>query len=251
MVYETSDVARFDYDPGTLQQLGLLIEPQRTNLYPYSQDAAQWNPSNITIVNNFSVAPDGTITGNKLTTTANSSFVRTGAVAVAPGNTYTLSSYYQNIEAGLARRFYNVTSGSELSAPALPIVGTPWAKISNSVLIPSGCTSAYFYPLYLNPGNGNGLEVTMAQVEPGADVTSYIKNPGSSSVTRAADTCVLTLPRTCDLLVQDRNGGEWRSGVPAGNYNLLPRNGSGYRVRKVTAYPLGVAATNPDWAVAA
>jgi hypothetical protein len=61
-------VARFDHDPVTTESLGLLIEEQRTNLVYYSEDFgnANWIKSNATNTSNTVIAPDGTLTGDKL-----------------------------------------------------------------------------------------------------------------------------------------------------------------------------------------
>jgi hypothetical protein len=64
----TDNVARFDHNPTTGESLGLLIEEQRTNLFTYSEqfDDAAWIKTNATVTANTVVAPDGTLTGDKL-----------------------------------------------------------------------------------------------------------------------------------------------------------------------------------------
>ena len=59
---------RFDYDPVTLESVGLLIEESRTNLLTYSEqfDNAVWTKSNASITANAIIAPDGTLTADKL-----------------------------------------------------------------------------------------------------------------------------------------------------------------------------------------
>jgi hypothetical protein len=61
-------VARFDHNPITGESLGLLIEEQRTNLLTYSEDFsnAAWTKTNATISANTVVAPDGTLSADKL-----------------------------------------------------------------------------------------------------------------------------------------------------------------------------------------
>jgi hypothetical protein len=71
-----TNAPRFDHNPTTGESLGLLIEEQRTNLlFPYSEefDNAAWSKTRSSITSNTIVAPDGTLTGDKLVEdTANS-----------------------------------------------------------------------------------------------------------------------------------------------------------------------------------
>jgi hypothetical protein len=64
----SANVARFDHNPVTGESLGLLVEEQRTNLLLRSEefDNAYWLKSNATITSNTVIAPDGTLTGDKL-----------------------------------------------------------------------------------------------------------------------------------------------------------------------------------------
>jgi hypothetical protein len=63
-----SGVARFDHNPTTGESLGLLVEEQRTNELTYSEDFADasWTKTRSTIGSNTIIAPDGTLTGDKL-----------------------------------------------------------------------------------------------------------------------------------------------------------------------------------------
>lgn len=69
LVVETTDVARFDYDPVSLGLLGLLVEPQRTNSVRSSEDCtvsgSLYQIQNGSIVSNAGTAPDGAITADK------------------------------------------------------------------------------------------------------------------------------------------------------------------------------------------
>jgi len=75
----TDNVARFDHNPTTGESLGLLVEEQRTNLLTYSEafDDASWGKTRLSVTPNVVVAPDGTLTGDKLVedTTANNSHI--------------------------------------------------------------------------------------------------------------------------------------------------------------------------------
>ena len=66
-----ANVPRLNYDPSNPQDPHLLLEPQRINIYTYSQDLNQGNSlTNTTIDADSIVSPDGSLTGNKLTQTS-------------------------------------------------------------------------------------------------------------------------------------------------------------------------------------
>jgi hypothetical protein len=58
----STNVARFDYDPATLQPLGYLSEIQSTNAVVRSQalTGASWAASSLTVTDNAQTSPDGT-----------------------------------------------------------------------------------------------------------------------------------------------------------------------------------------------
>ena len=64
----SNNVPRIDHNPMTGECLGLLIEEQRTNLLPYSEqfDDAGWVKLQTTITPNTIVAPNGTLTASKI-----------------------------------------------------------------------------------------------------------------------------------------------------------------------------------------
>jgi hypothetical protein len=70
MVTETTNVARFTYNPVTLALRGLLNEPSRTNLALFSEDLANgsgWGNNHVTVTSNSLTAPDGNVTGDLIT----------------------------------------------------------------------------------------------------------------------------------------------------------------------------------------
>jgi hypothetical protein len=102
-------VARFDHNPTTFESLGLLIEEQRTNLLLRSEefDNASWNKVRSSITANTIVAPDGTLTGDKLVedTTASNTHSVNQFVTVSNATVYTFSFYAKAAERSLIRVF--------------------------------------------------------------------------------------------------------------------------------------------------
>ena len=79
-----NNLARVDYD-GTASSL--LVEPQRTNLIPYSEDFSQYTNSDTTDTANTVTSPDGTVNGTTLTASGSGSL---NHIITSP--TYTIAS---------------------------------------------------------------------------------------------------------------------------------------------------------------
>jgi hypothetical protein len=92
-----SGEARFDHDPVTGESKGLLIEEQRTNLFTYSEqfDDASWGKTRLSVTANAILAPDGTLTADKLVenTDNNSRSIGKNANASSVSSTVTGSVY--------------------------------------------------------------------------------------------------------------------------------------------------------------
>jgi hypothetical protein len=210
-----SGVARFDHNPTTFESLGLLIEEQRTNLLTYSEqfDNAAWTKNQSSITANTIVAPDGTLTGDKLVeNTANANHEVVSSVTITSSTTYTFSIYAKAAErtvievAGLglaAQGFtprFNLLTGAVTSAPSgssMTLVGNGWWRCI--VVVTASNTNAPIYRLFdtvtntpTYTGDGySGIYIWGADLEVGAFPTSYVKTE-AAQVTRSADVAVMT-----------------------------------------------------------
>ena len=212
-----SGVARFDNNPTTGESLGLLIEESRTNLLIYSSqfDDSAWTKTRSSTIANTIVAPDGTLTGDKLvedTTATNTHlmFVNTG-ITLSTGVAYTYTIYAKAAERSICRLgnndlsgvFFDLSAGTVTSVASgftgsIVSVGNGWYRLtatqtSNSnvngrlavTLASTGTTTSY-------TGDGySGIYIWGAQLELGAFATSYIPTV-ASQVTRAADAASMT-----------------------------------------------------------
>ena len=93
-----TNTARIDYSTGKGM---ILVEPQRTNLLLRSEefDNSYWSKNNLSVVPNSIIAPDGTLTADKLVENASDGlkYINRNAVGTS-NNQYTLSVYLKQGE---------------------------------------------------------------------------------------------------------------------------------------------------------
>jgi hypothetical protein len=215
-----NNVARFDHNPTTGESLGLLIEESRTNLQVYSEefDNAAWNKSATTITANTIIAPDGTLTGDKLVpdTLTSGKSVYDNAISMTSGTTYTGSCYIKKGEYEFAQLSFIAAShdllsyanfdltngtvgsaGSSVTNSSITDVGNGWYRCSITAPADATVSGGGFSILnvpsstasrveYMTGDGYSGIYIWGAQVEEGSFPTSYIKTTGSQ-VTRSKD----------------------------------------------------------------
>jgi hypothetical protein len=211
-----NNVARFDHNPVTGESLGLLIEEQRTNLLLRSEefDDAAWTKTRSTITANTIVAPDGTLTGDKIvegTDASTTRYVRASPTTVA-STAYSFSVYLKAAERTFARiqmpssgwgtttnAFINLTTGEITAGSEISVqnAGNGWWRLTvtktaatTSPVIDVGPAESIASAAYTGDGY-SGIYIWGAQLEAGAFPTSYIPTV-ASQVTRSADAASMT-----------------------------------------------------------
>lgn len=220
-----SGVPRIDHDPVTGECSGLLIEEQRTNLITYSEqfDTEAWSKVSMSISANATVAPDGTLTADKLVedTTASSIHFVNAANCSATSTTLTASVF---VKAGERTKFilqisnflnhaaafsFDLSAGTStnITAECTDYTGVTSTIISlnngwyRCILTATKGTanSSNFLTVSLVSGSSgiytgdgtSGLYLWGAQLEVGAFPTSYIPT-STAATTRAADAASVT-----------------------------------------------------------
>jgi len=204
-------VPRLDYSGSTP---AWLFEPQRTNLFTYSNDFgdSSWNKVNLTVSNSTVQSPFASGSATLLTATSETSNI--GKIITVPTSSYTTSYYLKYINqqyitivhegTPLAHTTFDLINGTKSSvggtagfgvSASIEPVNDGWYRTSltinvtqsNFPLLPVLWIGQY------NQTNNAGSQVYVggAQLESGSYATSYIPTT-TSTVTRNEDECYKT-----------------------------------------------------------
>jgi hypothetical protein len=205
-----------EFDPVTGECLGRSVWESRTNLLLRSEEFndGAWTKSDSTISGNQLIAPDGTLTADKLiasATTAAHEIVQSITPAAA---TYTLSFFakageYRYIQCSntlVGTQFINfdlvggVVGSSSVYTGTITSVGNGWFRCTATVASAGGAfgqrislittLTAVRRESFLGDGY-SGIYIWGAQLEAGAFATPYTPTV-ASQVTRLADSAVMT-----------------------------------------------------------
>lgn len=212
-----TDVPRLDWYNSNCPSL--LLEPQRSNLFSYSEDASQWNTARGTTTSNNIIAPNGELVGNlyEKTEDANEGYVYRNLTVSSVG-TYSVSVFfkYNNSQyvhfllwdgsSNGARVWFDIQNGVVGTSASFGITftasdfnienyGNGWYRCSAKYVVTGTDTTWQFR---VSPSGSNGVNNTDsgakfyffgAQIEQGSYPTSYIKTE-ASTITRLKDECI-------------------------------------------------------------
>lgn len=211
----SSNVPRLDYLGSTCPKL--LLEPQRTNLATYSEQANQYSLVRATIGSNVLASPDGTSNADSLIEDADNgahAFFSFGLT------TFTAAAYTASVFAKKGSRdwcalqiydgtqgftaYFNLNTGvaGSVGAGATSTItnyGNGWYRCTITATTAAGSTGGIaIYSAIANNSisyaGTNGLTAGYFygwQLELGAYATSYVKTE-AATVTRLADACIKT-----------------------------------------------------------
>jgi hypothetical protein len=205
-----SNVPRLDYLGSSCPRL--LLEPQRTNLATYSEQADQYTKVGATIGSNVAVSPDGYTNADSIIEDASNgphAFYNFGlgtftvqaytasVFAKKGGRDWFLLSFYDGTTDRIA--FFNLANGTagNVSAGAtstITSIGNGWYRCTITATAAATAGGIAIYSANANGASSyvgtNGLTAGYFygwQLEAGSYATSYIPTLAASSVTRVAD----------------------------------------------------------------
>ena len=171
---------RIDYSSGAG---ALLLEPQRTNLYPYSEYSGAWIKSNWTTTDNYAISPEGVKNAFRAVSTATNGTLYINATGTT-GQKNTLSVWAKS-NTGSDQKFRFFADGYTTISNDFTAT-TEWQRFEfthDCTFVTAGITGA--------SSELSDILFYGFQQEAGSYVSSYIPTYGSAA-TRGADSCSVT-----------------------------------------------------------
>jgi len=196
------DMPRLDYSGGASCP-SLLLEPQRSNLFPNSEYFGSWQVFRGSLTANSITSPEGVVNAYRYEENADTGqhFVRFQSISMTSGTDYTASVF---VKAGektsvilgtnapsiwSASATFNLSTGEVTSGSGtIEPMENDWYRciISGECLTTSSSAGLEITTSSGAGSSGDGLYIYGAQMEVGSYPTSYIPTYGSS-VTRSGD----------------------------------------------------------------
>lgn len=175
----TANVPRLDYLGSTCPRL--LLEPQRTNLYTYSEQLNQWTASSATVTANYAVSPDGYTNADRVQFASGGGLYVNGTGS-AGQNTL---SVYAKATNGVSAKFRFFANGATLFSSDQTATGE-WQRFTFTYTY-----SAVTAGLAAATTGADDIIFWGFQHEIGAYATSLIPTLAATA-TRGADACSKT-----------------------------------------------------------
>jgi hypothetical protein len=164
------------------------------NLLPYSQDLAKtgsspnfldgWASANLQVTASTIIAPDGTLTGNTVTTTSSFHYLAS-RISGSYQNQQMIFSFWAKTGSmtAAALSVYDITNAANIIAPTSyysQITSGQWTYITASFTVPSNCIYFQVYPLR-DSGVTGSIYIWGAQLRTSSYVDGYVRTTGSKA----------------------------------------------------------------------
>ena len=179
-----TNTPRLDYSTGAE---AFLLEPQSTNLIPYSEDFSSLNiRSNALVTSNQIISPSGLLNADEITFDGTGTGRVEASISVTVGQPYTISLYLKNKDLSDVTQVWIGFSAS--SQGQFVTITDEWQRYD----ITTNADGATEYPRIQFSGTGS-LYAWGFQTEQQSYATSYIPTSGTT-VTRNQETCINATP---------------------------------------------------------
>ena len=192
----TNDVPRLDWYDSNCPSL--LLEPQRTNAFTYSEQFNQsvWFKSSCTITTNQIIAPDGKLTADLATSTGSGGGVyrfsswntteKTASIFVKKNTSSTVEIF--NASAATNRVVFDLDSGT-ITTEGGTMTGTIQDFDNDWYRLTATHTATASQSFGIKPETSKSVYIWGAQIEDASYSSSYIKTE-ASTITRLKDECL-------------------------------------------------------------
>ena len=174
-----TDVPRIDFTDDPTGHL--LLEPQSTNLFTYSNDFSQWYRPSASVINNVLVSPDGTLNADEFVFDGTNNGRIEKSVSTTNGLDYTFSIYLKNKDLSDVTQVW--IGYSQTAQGQFVTITNEWQRFTTT----QTANGTNEYPRVNYNGVGS-LYAYGAQFEQRSYATSYIPTSGSA-VTRNQELC--------------------------------------------------------------
>jgi hypothetical protein len=185
------NIPRIDYSLGGCPSI--LLEPQRTNLFTYSEDFGAWaaNAGGISSIEpNYAISPEGVENAYKVNfvVQGDSDLALVKGHSVTGGSTYAYSIYIKGEGSDIGKDIVvksKRSSGDSAGTITTQTLTGEWVRVDFTTTYAANNTFANFY---ISSNDATSCLIYGAQAELGSYATSYIPTYGTS-VTRNNDVC--------------------------------------------------------------
>lgn len=186
-----ANVPRINFDPVLPRTGSLLLEPQRTNLIPYSEYIADsgWTKTNATATTNYAISPDGYKNATLISFTSGGFIVESVTTTKSIGGQETISIFSNSDISGTFLKYGGGTAAGT-DVEGREAIGNGWFRYyvtRTFTEAETGLTQV----IVAQSNVGDNVILWGAQIEQGGYPTSYIPTYGAA-VTRGADACSKT-----------------------------------------------------------
>ena len=165
-----------------------LLEPQSTNLIPYSEDFSQWGKQQVTVTSNNSISPDGSLNADKLTAYGTDPFVQYYVNSTSITNSLSIWAKGVGSTIGKVCKIYAVRDSYAEAVPQSFTLTSEWQRFEATLTFSAAPTStvAFRFDAPNVAVIGDESYIYGAQLEQKSYPTSYIPTSGATS-TRLRD----------------------------------------------------------------